>query len=515
MSASREKKQRQDSGPSERNVQAKQQADAYKRRVMRYTIIGVVVVALVAALLFWDSGIIQRGQTALTVGDTKYTVNDVGFYYYTARYNSQLTYYYLGGTPPADSDVMNQETGQTYRDYYLQQARDSLLTITALYNEALKNGYSDSDVASQVQDQIDSAKSAASSNGYSYSAYLKAQFGKYMTAAAYKTAVTRDLLASVYADDYAGALEYTDEQVQGYYDEHKDDLDTYEYSYLYFTPVAVPTTDDDGNDLGLTDEEKEKLTADALDEAKTLAEGAVSALESGSSVSGLITRYSPTGSGDHNVDIGSSTSSAIPSPIKETLFGMKAGDVELVENGTSGYYAVILHARTLPQDPTADVRHILIRAESTTDADSKIAVSTDEAWAAAQAEAERILAEYRGGEQTAEAFGALAEEYSSDTGSNTNGGSYTGVYQGQFVSEFDSWLFDSARAPGDVDIIRHDATEKSNYNGYHIVYYVGQAAPVWVNTSKAALRSAEMTEWQEELESGYTAEFTSSASYLK
>lgn len=514
MSASREKKQRQGSGPSERNVQAQQQAAAYKRKVRRYTIIGVVVVVLVAALLFWDSGIIQRNQTALTVGDAKYTVNDVGFYYYDTRYSAQLSYYYMGTTPPSDDAVMNAESGQTYHDYYLEEATNALTSITAIYNEAVKNGYSDKDVADEVQSEIDSLKASAASSGYSYAAYLKAQYGRYMTPAAYKAAYTRQAVAEAYFADYRDALDYTDEQVQAYYNEHKDDLDTYEYSYLYFTPEAVSTTDEEGNDLGLSDEEKEALTASALADAKALAESAVSDLESGADVSALISRTSPASSGDHSVNVGSN--SAIPSVIKDTLFGMKDGDVELVENGTSGFYAVILHARTLPQDSTADVRHILIRAETTTDDDGNTVAPTDEAWADAQAETERILNEYKSGAQTEEAFGALAEQYSSDTGSNTNGGLYTGVYHGQFVSEFDSWLFDSARAPGDVDIIRHapGEGETGGYYGYHIVYYVKQSDPVWVNTSKNALRSEDVTEWRDGLTANYTAELTSAADYL-
>ena len=59
MSASREKKQRQGAGPSEKATQANQERAAYKRKARIYTIIGVVVVVLVAALLIWNSGLFQ------------------------------------------------------------------------------------------------------------------------------------------------------------------------------------------------------------------------------------------------------------------------------------------------------------------------------------------------------------------------------------------------------------------------------------------------------------------------
>ena len=95
MSASREKKQRQASGPSQKDTQTQQQAQAYRRKATRYTIIGVVVAVLVAALLIYNSGVFQRGKTAAVVGDTNYTVNDVSYYYYMMRNQSFYMYYAL------------------------------------------------------------------------------------------------------------------------------------------------------------------------------------------------------------------------------------------------------------------------------------------------------------------------------------------------------------------------------------------------------------------------------------
>ena len=182
MSASREKKQRQGAGPSEREAQSQQKAAAYKRKVRTYTAIGVVVVVLVAALLIWDSGLIQRGQTAVTVGDTNYSVNDVNYYYYTLWNNAFSYYSYFGMAVPDGDDIMDKDSGQTYREYYLEQTMDTLTQLTALYDLAVENGYSDNDVAESVQKQVDSIKKAASSYGYSYGAFLKVQYGRFMTA---------------------------------------------------------------------------------------------------------------------------------------------------------------------------------------------------------------------------------------------------------------------------------------------------------------------------------------------
>ena len=86
MSAAREKKQRQGSGPSDKAAQANQKQAAYKRKVRTYTSIGVVVAVLVAALLIWNSGFFQSRALAATVGDNELSAAELSYYYYDVRY---------------------------------------------------------------------------------------------------------------------------------------------------------------------------------------------------------------------------------------------------------------------------------------------------------------------------------------------------------------------------------------------------------------------------------------------
>ena len=68
MSASREKKSRQSDptqGLTQKERKELQEQQAAKRKAVVYTVIGVIVAVLVAALLIWHSGIFQRGKTAL------------------------------------------------------------------------------------------------------------------------------------------------------------------------------------------------------------------------------------------------------------------------------------------------------------------------------------------------------------------------------------------------------------------------------------------------------------------
>ena len=115
---------------------------------------------------------------------------------------------------------------------------------------------------------------------------------------------------------------------------------------------------------------------------------------------------------------------------------------------------------------TVDVRHILILPEGATVENVTTETFSDEAWAAGEQKAQEILDAWLAGDKTEDSFAALANENSADTGSNTNGGLYTGVTQGQMVEAFDEWCFDAARKIGDYGIV------KTQF-GYHIMYFCG------------------------------------------
>lgn len=481
MSASREKKQRQGGDAYSKSSKSQNEAAVAKRKTIEYTVIGVVVVILVAALLIWNSGFFQRRATALTVGDTKYSVAEVNYYYYSAlQYEYMLSQYGMSQfdskTDPADQ-VYNADDGTTYRDYFLQTAEDNLKSITALYDEAIKQGYTEADVKDTVQSSMDSMKENATSNGYSsLKQYLVAAYGKYMTVSSYKQFITRSALANLYQSDYTDSLTYTDTQYQDYYKENADTLDTYHYAYLYFPAAEVSDTDDSGNTR--TDDEKAALLADNMTAAKKLADSALADIQSSGDVAAAISKYVPDSSDPEASSTGSSLSAYYSEWLEDS--SRKEGDSTVLEATDTGYYVVVFQSRELVEDPTVNCRHILIKAEtptddtSTTDVDESTGEPTADAMAAAKTKAEDILAEWKAGDATEDSFAKLAEKYSEDTGSNTNGGLYENVYEGQFISNFNDWIFDSSRKEGDTTVVEND---QSGSYGYHVIYFQSWAIP--------------------------------------
>jgi len=115
----------------------------------------------------------------------------------------------------------------------------------------------------------------------------------------------------------------------------------------------------------------------------------------------------------------------------------------------------------------SSVRHILIQPEGGTTAEDGVTVTySDEEKAAAYAEAERILEEWKTGEATEESFAQLANTYSKDGGSNTTGGLYQNInIDASYVEEFRAWAVDANRQVGDTAIVETQF-------GYHIMYFV-------------------------------------------
>ena len=142
-----------------------------------------------------------------------------------------------------------------------------------------------------------------------------------------------------------------------------------------------------------------------------------------------------------------------------------------------------------------NVRHILIKPEATTAEDGTNTI-TDEAWAAAEAQAKKIYDEWENVDPTESYFAGLAAMYTADPGSQNNGGLYEEVYPGQMVQEFNDWCFADGRAAGDTGIVR------TTY-GYHLMYFVSHCEyTYWELAANDMLTSQKMSDYIANLRAG-------------
>lgn len=144
-----------------------------------------------------------------------------------------------------------------------------------------------------------------------------------------------------------------------------------------------------------------------------------------------------------------------------------------------------------------DVRHILIAASGTENADGTITFTDAEKAAEAKAKAEEILAAWL--EDPTEAhFAALAKEHTAD-GNGDAGGLYEGVTPGQMVASFNDWCFDESRKAGDYGIVE-------TRFGYHIMFFSARGEEIWLAESRDAYLQDEAMKVVEQAQAAYPME---------
>ena len=522
MSASREKQNRQAaSGQADpKTAREAQQRREEKRTNLLYGVIAAVLVAVIASFV-WRSDFIPKTTTAATIDGEKYTAAEVEYYYQTAYRNfvtnSQYSYFlsYLGlntnatlksqsinstaaamlGIELPDADAESAEadseadplapTGMTWHDYFLDEALDNMRVIQTALKAAEAEGFQyPAGVQVQYDDNMDALKAVAAASGISVSQYLKGNFGAGVTEKVYGEQLMRVLRYSAYADAYQDSLTYSDSELEEAYGADRNTYDHVSYEVVSFSGAAESTTDDEGNTVEPTEEE----AAAALEAAQDLAQTVLDGFQDGGDLEELANENDGTYSKNEN-----GTYSA-GSVMSEWLYdsARKSGDASTLADGTV-QYVVVFHDRFRDENPTIDIRHILVPLGSGSIAEGEEGYEDEQAQlkADAHAKAEELLAQWQSGEATEDSFAALALKESTD-GSKYDGGLYTEVYQGRMVTEFNDWCFDAARQSGDTGVV-------DTQYGSHVMYFSGVNAARWQTQVAANLRTEAYTAWEEDL----------------
>jgi parvulin-like peptidyl-prolyl isomerase len=513
MSASRVKKTRQSDLAAGANTpktvrEARERKQEHRSNIL-YATVGIVFVLVAAFLLVWNSNVIQRNATALSVDGTNYSAADVSYYYSTAynsfvnNYSNYLSYLGLSTNSSLKSQSLNDTAksllgvteDMTWHQYFINAAKSNLVTVNGLLKDATANNYTFTDEMQSTMDStIASLEQSAKSAGYSTRAYLKALYGSYMNMATFKAQLKNAILTSQYQSDYLTGLNYSDDQINSYYTEHKNDIDVASYDYVNIKATATATKDADGNSVAPTDEENAA--------AKTAAEAAANDIyaryKNGESLSDAAASYSDiatAGTTDKATNAGTTATDWVFDSARQS------GDSAVLSNDTY-YYVVVFNSRGRNEYNTVDVRHILFKVDSSSldssseTYESDLAALQDQA----KAKADDVLNQWKSGAATEDSFAELANANSDDTGSNTTGGLYTQIYKDQMVTEFNDWIFDPARKSGDCDIVFAQNT------GYHIIYFVGFNDPYWKVQVRNALSKTDYSDWMTGLTDGITAE---------
>lgn len=501
MSASKDKKELE----LERRRQREEEAKAERRSMRMYGVIAAVVAVLAAVVLVLNSGLLQRTAAAVTVNGTKFTAADMQYYYNMAYQNeatTSQTYAMYGMTYDFDytvdpsKQVYDEATGETWEDHLIDEAKEAVTYVVALHDAAVKAGHTLTENGQNTIDGILASLDTAWIGTYnSRDQFLRANYGAYMTYDRFVELLEMEVLASDYVTAVAEGMEYDAADLEAYYAENADTLDTFTFSQ-FVLQARVPEAAEGEEEL--TEEEKAAALEEIRAEKEIVAQEILAKLTAGEDPDALAEEYADElfSTSIHTDRTGESTAgtSYAEWAVEE---GRQIGDTTLAEYTSStvhNYYVVRYEGRALDTSKTADVRHMLIAAAA-----SGVEPSEEE-YAEAKTKAEEILAGWDG---TEEGFAQLAMTNSADSSSASNGGLMTAVSKSSgYIEEFTNWCLDPARKSGDTGIVQNTG---STTKGWHIMYYVGDNAPVWEQTAESALRNADYTAWEAEQVAGYEA----------
>lgn len=505
MSASTEKKLRQaarEAGTDKKTLAAQEAAKKKAQSKRRWTIGTILVVLLIAAILFLNSGFLYKNTTAVTVGDESYSPAEVNYQYASQYYyliNQWGSYASLFGLDTstglsglASQDCTLSEDGGTWKDYLLDLALGQLEQNQALLDYANANGIvlDDDDIA-EVEADLDTLNLYYAAQGYSsVDNFLAANYGNGVNTEIARKIGQDAALVNKAVTTYSDALEYTADELSEYYASYNGEKDYFDLAYYYISAEKV--ADADGN---------EAATDETIAAAKAKAEEILSAyneLEDEDIEARLNAAIATVDADKTCVHSTPSTGSSLGA-YKEWAMdsARQTGDATVSETTSGdGFYVVAFIAHNDNNYKLAQVRHILIKAEADENGEY-----TDEAKAEAKTKAEALLAEWKAGDATEESFATLAEANSEDSGSNTNGGLYDSVRKDQMVDEFDEFCF-AGHKHGDTAIVYG---ESSSYAGYHIMYYIGEGQLCKDAIAEDDLRSSDLQNWADELTANYEA----------
>lgn len=512
MSSSTKKKLRQEQVSAQK---AKQQKTSKKEsdKMKLYTGIFFVVLALmlvvVVIALIDNSGIVERNTTAVKVGEEPVSAAEMNMYYIEAInefYNTNGSYLSMYGLDPYTAlDQQRSSDGETsWADYFIDVAKEDIRNNYAIYNAAVEAGYqlSESDQANIAKMLADLDETAASAGYSSTNKYLESIYGIGANTESYKHVMEVMTIASAYYADYRDSLSYSADLLASTDAESPLSYNHYNYDtyVMYASSYLEGGTETEDGDIEYSDAENAAALAAAEVDAKALTESTYESSEAFFEAVYALPIHQDEDNQPSVLSIDNKSGTEVTALVRDWVTDpeRQPGDMTYVERtvGTgdeaevAGYNVVYFKGVTDNKFPLVNVRHILVSFENGTvdQTTGETKYSTVEI-AKAKDAAQAIYDEWLSGEATEESFAALANEHSTDPGSNTVGGMYEDVFPGEMVDAFNDWCFDESRQPGDHALVETDY-------GYHVMYFSGYSDTSYRDyliTQKLA--TEDMNEW--------------------
>ena len=529
MSASSKKKLRKEQAAAMlTEKQRKEQAEAKKLKATTISfVVAMLIIAAIGLSIFAvqginNSGVIDRNTVAAVIGENEIDSIQMNYYYvdYIRNMYTQLQNAYgssassilsgqgLNMNLPLNEQKYDTTTGETWAEYYLELALDRAKSDYALYNKAMTEGFELSEEEkANLEYNTQMMELSAMYSGYtSVNKYLRDVYGYGANTDSYAKYAEISTIAAAYYTKNSDALTYNDAVIREYEEDKYDNYSTFSYA-LYSVNSSSYLTDgtkDENGNVTYTDDQKAAALKAAEEAANKLATNhTITELDKAISLMDINEGKENVAS-TKNEDV---MFTNIPAALQEWLAeeSRSADDITVIPIEVSsldadgkevktvtGYYVVGFMSRDDNLRALANVRHLLVQFEGgTTNSATGTTTYTDEQKAAAKAEAEGYLQQWKDGNATEDTFIELVKEHSDD-GSASEGGLFEDIHPASsLVDSFKNWALDTTRKPGDTGVIA------SEY-GYHVMYYVSDDELTYRDYMITEdLRTADMEKWHE------------------
>ena len=269
-----------------RRLEQEKEAKAQKRM----KICGTVILVCLAALIIGSvaTSLVKRYKTFngtyIKVGEHELTKLEYDFYNksvinnYISANSYFLPYMGLDTTKDFEDQPYYGSESMTWKDSFDEMTVSRIQEVKALADEATANGFT-YDEAAEYESFNANLKTSAAGAGLSEREYYKEVYGEYATAARVEEFVKETLLASAYYDKLTEDYAPSQEEIDAYYGENKNNYDTVSYRSYAFNLADV------------TSESEEADRIAAVEELQKSAEEFKTRLETGEDFNALCAEY--------------------------------------------------------------------------------------------------------------------------------------------------------------------------------------------------------------------------------
>ena len=461
-----------------------------KSRMITASVI-IVFLLLTSVAIIINSGFIRRTLPVLTIDGVSFTTAEFEYFFNTEYMEyANFMYQFQGmgdsmpdANRPLSGQIYNPETGETWADMILNSTLERMINYTTLNNAAKAAGFVlQEERIEALEDDIAMLDMQAKMGGFpSTDSLLQQMFGSGMNEKIYRNMLEFISVAGSYNEYVRESFVYSAENLTGYYNENKDDLDV--FNYRQFAVMFDELYPSDTHSIAMAIAEGISNEYDFITAAMEYND--VFYPEPGSTLRAV-----------QGERLDADTAAWLIDENRDY------GDVTVIET-EQGSIVTFFVSRDNNDYHTLGMRQILItRAQINPEEylygedDLEFNAALEQAEREVRERAELVNSLFIAAGETEDALIDLMADYSDDT---TEGGLYMNItkypYQSanlstmKVVPEIEDWLFDENRAVGDSELVFTSAY------GYHLLYFTGLGEPFFELIADDRMRTRDHDEW--------------------